>query len=126
MWNPYNANPLHNRVGDCTVRAISTVLNQDWYETFIDLCLISIKMADMPSADVVWGKYLKSKGFRRSILSCDSDLCTTVNDFCKKNPKGTFIVCPKNHVVAVKDGRFFDTWDSGDESINFFWKKENE
>lgn len=33
----YNANPIGKSVGDCTVRAISTVLNKSWDEVFVGL-----------------------------------------------------------------------------------------
>jgi hypothetical protein len=29
------------------------------------------------------------------------------------------------HVVAVIDGNYYDTWDSGDEVPIALWKKEN-
>lgn len=122
-WESFNANPKHSRVGDCTVRAISIALNQDWYSTYVDLCVEGLKLADMPSADAVWGQYLKRKGFKRSIVPCDG-LCTTVREFCEDNPTGTYIVCPKGHLVAIVNGRYLDTWDSGDENIIYFWKKE--
>lgn len=123
-FQSYNANPTNSRVGDCAVRAIATALGQDWEKTYVDLCLQGYIMHDLPNADYVWGEYLYNKGFKRNILPCDRGLCVTVNQFCEDNPRGIFIVCPKNHVVAVIDGRFLDTWNSGDEIINYYWRKD--
>lgn len=50
----------------------------------------------------------------------------TVKDFCKENPIGTYILAISGHVVAVIDGDYFDTWDSGEEIPIYYWKKENE
>lgn len=119
----YNANPIHGRVGDCTVRAISKALDQDWYDTYIGLCLYGFMLCDMPSANSVWGAYLKSKGFHRSIIPDDYVYGYTVNDFCKDNPEGRFILSLDGHVIAVVDGKFYDTWDSGNEVPLYYWNK---
>ena len=123
-WISYNANPQNNRVGDCTVRAISAALDKEWEQVYIELCIQGFLMHDLPNADYVWGEYLYKNGFRRNILPCDNGLCVTVEQFCKDNPEGIFLVCPKNHIVAIIDGKFLDTWNSGQEIINYYWKKE--
>lgn len=43
-----NLNPLNLTVGDCVVRAISALLNQDWDTTYIGLATKGYEMADMP------------------------------------------------------------------------------
>ena len=74
----------------------------------------------------VWGAYLKSKGFKRGILPNDCVDCYTVNDFCTDNPKGVFILAISGHVVAVSDGKYYDTWDSGDLIPIYFWYRKDE
>ena len=124
VWHSYNSNPKHNRVGDCTVRAISEVLNQDWEQTYIDLCLQGYILSDMPSADYVWGAYLRLKGYSRSTLpNCCPD-CYSVHEFCEDHPLGRFVLSIPGHVVAVIDGEYYDTWDSGNEIPTYFWHKE--
>ncbi|MDE6133634.1 MAG: hypothetical protein K2G04_09740 [Oscillospiraceae bacterium] len=111
---------------DCTVRAIATALEQDWDMTYIGVCLEGFCLKDMPSANHVWGSYLKRKGFVRNIIPDDYPDCYTVADFCADNPKGIFILALSSHVVPVIDGDYYDTWDSGDKIINYFWqRKEN-
>lgn len=84
----FNPNPASARVGDCTVRAISRATGQDWTETYIGLCLQGLLMSDMPSANHVWGSYLRSHGFERySTEKCED--CYTVGDFCREHPRGT-------------------------------------
>ena len=124
-WQSYNANPLNNRVGDCTVRAISKVLEQDWHETYLGLCLQGFEMADMPSANHVWGSYLRKKGFERQpILNSCSD-CYTDDDFCNEHKNGKYVLALNSHVVAVIDGIFFDTWNSGNEVVLYYWLRED-
>lgn len=120
----YNANPFHNKVGDCTVRAISKALNQNWYETFVDLCLQGIALCDMPSANNVWGAYLKSKGFERNILPDTCPNCYTVEDFCEEHPIGTYILALGTHVICCQNGFYYDTWDSGNETPIYYWRRK--
>ena len=63
MWQKYNPNPQGNRVGDCVIRAISKITNQTWEKTYCELVIYGLMMCDMPSANHVWGKYLKDKGY---------------------------------------------------------------
>jgi len=44
--------------------------------------------------------------------------------FCEDHPYGTYIVGTGTHAIACIDGNYYDTWDSGDESPLFYWKKE--
>lgn len=123
-WQYFNPNPENNLVGDCTIRAISKALNQDWEQTYIDLCLQGFVMHDMPSSNNVWGKYLKSKGFVRGIIPNTCPDCYTIADFCDDNPQGIYLVTTGSHIVCVINGSYYDTWDSGSEvPIYYFVKK---
>ncbi len=82
----YNANPSHKNVGDCTVRAISKALQQSWEETYIGLALQGFIMGDMPSANHVWGAYLRAKGFTRRIVPDTCPDCYTVLEFAEEHP----------------------------------------
>lgn len=119
----YNSNPMRRKVGDCTVRAISKALDQSWEHTYIELAVQGLLMYDMPSANAVWGEYLNSKGFVKKAIN--KDKYYTIVDFCRENPIGTYIVGTGSHTVCIEDGKYYDTWDSGDETpIFYFVKKE--
>lgn len=125
MFQYYNPNPCHKRVGDCVVRAISKALNQSWYDTYIDLTIQGYLMSDLLSSNAVWGAYLKSKGFIRDIVSADCPDCYTIEDFCREHPCGVYVIGTGTHCVAVEDGCVYDTWMSGDETpIYFYYKGE--
>lgn len=51
MWVYYNPNPCGRNAGDCTVRAISKALNQDWGTTYAGLTAYGFIRSDMPSGD---------------------------------------------------------------------------
>ena len=65
---PYNPNPNGNYVGDCVVRALSKVTEQDWDGTYIGLALAGFALKDMPSANHVWGAFLRDRGFKKISL----------------------------------------------------------
>ena len=105
MFEFYNPNPYEKNVGDCTVRAISKALGQDWYRTYLGLCIEGAVRGDMPSANVTWGAYLRRHGFRRDMAPEDM----TVAEFAKGHPHGTYILALSGHVVCLQDGVVYDT-----------------
>lgn len=123
-WKRYNPNPTRNNVGDCTVRALCKALDQDWERTYAGLTLYGFTLADMPSANHVWGSYLRRNGFVRYIVDDKERDVYTVADFCKDNPHGVFVLAISGHVVCVKDGYYYDSWDSGNEIPIYYWKRE--
>ncbi len=120
----YNNNPENKRVGDCTIRALSKALGQSWEETYTGLALQGFLLCDMPSANHVWGAYLREHGFKRYILPDTCPDCYTVEDFAEDHPQGTYILALEGHVVCVQNGDYFDSWDSGGKVPLYFWTKE--
>lgn len=120
----FNPNPTGRQVGDCTVRAIAKATGKHWDEIYIGLCLQGLIMGDLPSANSVWGAYLRQQGFTRSVIPNTCPDCYTVAEFCTEHPKGVYVLALSSHVVCVQDGSYFDTWDSGNEIPLFYWAKE--
>lgn len=122
----FKNNPRNRNVGDCVIRAVSKVLNIPWETAYIDMVMEGYAMADMPSSNSVLNAYLHSKGFRRYVIPNECEDCYSIRQFAEDYPYGTYIVCTGTHTVAVIDGCYFDSWDSGDETPLFYWKKESE
>ena len=125
-FQAFNPNPLKKQIGDCTVRAISKALNQDWETTYLGMVLEGYRLCDMPSANHVWGAYLKSRGFKRYVIPDTCPDCYTVREFCREHQDGVYILAINGHVVTVCDGMYYDTWDSGNETPIYFWKREDD
>ena len=119
----YNPNPSNRFVGDCTVRAICKLTEQDWDTVYTGMAFEGFLWKDMPSGNSTWGSYLVHKGYVRRALPDTCPFCYTVKDFCKDHPKGKFLLALDQHVVAVCDGDYYDTWDSGNEMPIYYWTK---
>ena len=115
----YNPNPTGGRVGDCTVRAICKATDQSWDRVYSHLSAYGIIKKDMPSANHVWGSYLRDQGFVRRLIEEDC----TVEEFCREHPQGTYILAIDGHVVCAVDGFYYDSWDSGQEVPVYYWTK---
>ena len=126
MYRRYNANPDRKQVGDCVIRAVSAALGQDWETTYAEIALEGYQLCDMPSANHVWGAYLRRKGFTRNIIPDECPDCYSVADFCRDHPNGTYILSLQGHVVAVIDGDYYDTWDSGSRIPLYYWQRKED
>ena len=124
MFVEVNLNPYKKSVGDCVIRAISTAEEMDWDDTFIELMLKCFALKDIPSSNNAWGTYLHDIGYTRRIIPDRCPDCYTIRDFCEDYPEGIYILATGSHVVAVKDGNYFDTWDSGNEVPIYYFAKE--
>lgn len=121
MFKRYNPNPLSKAVGDCTVRALSAATGESWDKTYIALCAVGYELADMPSANAVWGEYLRRCGFERCVLPSAEPV--TVAEFTAAHPRGAYVLALSGHVVTAVDGAYCDAWDSGAEEIIYIWRR---
>lgn len=119
-----NPNPLGSYVGDCVIRALSIAMGKTWSETYMDICIHGFLLCDMPSSNYVWGDYLKQNGYKSSFISSECPNCYNVKDFCKDHPLGVYIVGSGNHVLTIINGDYYDSWDSGQERVLFYYTKE--
>lgn len=120
---PYNPNPGNNHVGDCTIRAICKATGKRWEQVYAGLAAYGFWLCDMPSANHVWGAYLRKNGFKRYLVDDHGKDMYTVEDFCRDNPQGTYVLAINGHVVCVVDGLFYDSWDSGQEIPLYYWAR---
>lgn len=121
MYVYYNANPSGKATGDCVIRAIATVTDLPWRTVHWELAVLSNEMYQMMDDNVVWHEYLRRLGFDINTVQLP---CTRVADFGKCFPHGKYILGTGKHVIAVLDGDYYDTWDSGNELAVFYWKLE--
>lgn len=122
MWIRLNPNPRKKHVGDCVIRAISIATNQSWLDVYDELFLYGREEYDMMESNNVWGRMLYDMGFEPFILPDACPECVTVREFTRMFPVGTYIVGTGSHAVAVIEGNYYDTWDSGNAVPAYFFK----
>lgn len=122
MWIRCNPNPLGKQTSDCVVRAIAVATSQSWRQVYRDLCSLGGIECEMPNANYLWGMYLKEHGAEQFLLPDDCPMCITVRAFCEKYPEGIYVIGTGSHAVAVIDGDWYDSWDSGSEVPSYFWR----
>ena len=120
----YMNNPSGKMTGDCVVRAVSLATDENWQKTYIGLVLQGFFFFDMPSADSVWGAYLRNNGFERHIIPNSCPDCYSVSDFALDHPEGVYVLGTGNHAVTVINGDWMDSWDSGNEPVIFYYSRD--
>lgn len=124
MYQYLNVNPTGKSVGDCVVRALSLALDDSWEHIYADLTMTGRYMYDMPNSNEVWGRYLQMNGFSFHRLPDTCPLCYTVRTFVQEHPIGTYVVATGSHVLTVIDGVYYDTADTGNEVLHYYFRKE--
>lgn len=126
MYMPYNPNPFRRSTSDCVVRAITKLMDLDWDTVFLRLSLMAYAKKDNLEKNHVWGDFLTLNGYRKFFIPNMCPDCYTVIDFCNDHPIGRYLLridgLKDGHVVAVVDGDYYDTWDSGDEVVEYYYK----
>lgn len=125
MYIYANPNPGNKTVGDCVIRALSLLLDLSWDQVYDELTDLGHEMYDMPSSNQVWSEYLYTKEYSRSIIPDTCPFCYRVCDFCDDHLSGRYLLAMGTHVVAVIDGDYYDTWDSGQEIPIYYFKRRN-
>ena len=122
----YNPNPEGKRTDDCVIRAIAKVTGYDWERVYAELSVQGMKYHDLFEKNYVWINYLRGKGFNRYAIPNTCPECYTVEQFAEDHPRGTFLLGTGTHVVAVVDGDYYDSWDSGHEvPVFYLWRDED-
>lgn len=82
-------------------------------------------MCDMPSSNSVIWAILRQNGFEAYNIPASMIGHFTVSGFCESNPFGTYVLFTSGHVVTAVDGIYYDSWDSGNETVLFVWYRRD-
>lgn len=108
------------------MRSIATVTGLSWDEVFLELSIEAYIAKDKLDANYVWGNWLTTHGFTKHRLPDTCPLCYSVRDFVRDHKKGLFILGDGTHAIAVVDGYYVDTFDSGDRTVLFYFEKNED
>lgn len=131
----YNANPKGRRTTDCVIRSICTALEQDYNKTVIELAELQCSTGYDDGDKKLYDKYLQSKGWQKhqqprkwdNTKYTGDEWCGEVQAVIRRDRSTPWRRMVANigggHIVAIMDGKIYDTWDSGDGCIGNYWTK---
>ena len=123
-WHEYNPNPKKKNVGDCSLRAYCAAFGWTWEEAFEKSSEIAKDEALMMDTHKTCEKVMESEGYvldEEFKKSKRKDL--TVNEFALTHPYGTYFLNTHGHLLCVKDGEYWDSWDSGKKKVRRIYIK---
>lgn len=132
-WYRYNANSRDRNTGDCVKRALTIAYRTDYNKVSSELNKIKRDLGyDKFNIGPVFNRYLSARGdsFRSNNGGIDPETgeIRTVTKFCEDHPTGTWLLLVgqygnrETHMVAVVDGDYYDSWDSGDYVVYYYAK----
>ena len=121
-----NKKDIKDEYGDCVIRALTKALQMEWLDVFDEMYPLSREMQVPFNCKPCYEKYLTEiKGFTyHGISNKKGSKRPTVDRFAKDHPSGRYVLRVANHLVAVVDGIYYDTWDSGYKSLYGYWYKD--
>ena len=121
-----NDKDIKDTVGDCQIRALAKALDKSWLEVFDIITPIcrEQQVMDIFSCDLNKTKEAMAKlGFQYTgITNKKGTKRPTVDEFAKSHKQGRYICTVAHHAVAVVDGKYYDTWDSGYKSLYGYYE----
>lgn len=124
-WHEYNPNPKKKNIGDCSLRAYCAAFGWTWEEAFEKSSKIAKNEALMMDTHKTCEKVMESEGYvidEEFKKSKRKDL--TVNEFALTHPYGTYFLNTHGHLLCVKDGEYWDSWDSGKKKVRRIYIKK--
>ena len=128
-WEEFNPNPLGKKVDDCSIRSYCAAKGIEWDTAFDYACEIAEQEKDIINSGKVCHRVVTEKlgmNLNKESKKVKPKDRMTVMEFACLHNSGTFILdCPK-HFVAVVNGRYCDTFNSGKMKVKAFYEFPDE
>lgn len=120
-WHEFNPNPKGKNIGDCTLRAYCAAFNISWEEAFDIASEIAKENGSLVQyvADKVLTEHFECKmddKYNKKVVKPKERI--TVGEFATTHPYGVYVLLMRNHAVTLRNGEYWDSWDSGDKKID--------
>lgn len=120
----YQPNPVTANTRDCVIRAITAVLDISWDDAFDMIADRAKQMGATMDENAVYGSILRQCGFYRTVPPSTCPDCMTAREFCIEHPHGVYVLGFTGHVAAVIDGMLWDSFDSSDMIVIYYWAEQ--
>ena len=119
MYKYYNPHPKGLSTDDCVKRAIVVVTGMDYSKVQRELNEYKTVTGAKSFNSVKNLRYVEDI-LKAKKISLDVEM--TFDEFCKKYPKGRYILDMDEHWSACVGGCIYDTWDCGKKKVNFAYE----
>ena len=119
MYKYYNPHPKGLSTDDCVKRAIVVVTGMDYSKVQRELNEYKTVTGAKSFNSVKNLRYVEDVLKAKKIILNNK---LTAEAFCKKNPFGRYILDMGEHWSACVDSCIYDTWDCGNEKVNFAYE----
>lgn len=126
-WKEFNPNPKGKNVNDCSIRAYCKANNLTWDEAFDLACKVAKEEKDIINAGKVCHKILTEHlgwTLNEESKKVKTKDRITVQEFALTHNYGTYVLMCKSHAVVVSNGFIYDSWDSGNKKMHYFYEKK--
>lgn len=128
-WEIFQPNPTEPKYsstkGDCVIRAVCAALDIDWLDAFDILTEHARETYTLPNDPDVVARVLAKYGFVKvSVKREKGKKAPTPNALAEQFPDKVFVCRLSHHMVCVRGGKYWDTWQSGDKTIYNYYVKE--
>lgn len=116
-----------SKYGDCSVRAICKAEDLTWLEAYDLMYKYSREVQCPMNCKHGWEYILKKLGYEYHSLGRiqKGQKRPTIESFANEHPVGTFLPVIAGHDVCIKNGDWYDTFNSGYCSLYGYWEKKN-
>ncbi|MBO5714901.1 MAG: hypothetical protein J6S23_00720 [Clostridia bacterium] len=119
MYKYYNPHPNGLSTDDCVKRSIVVVTGRNYVDVQRELNKYK-KVTGAKSFNSVKNLCYVENVLKAKKIPLGKNL--TANEFCKKHPRGRYILDMEEHWSACVDGCIYDTWDCSKEIVNFAYQ----
>ena len=123
MYKYYNPHPKGLSTDDCVKRAIVVVTGMDYSKVQRELNEYKTVTGAKSFNSIKNLRYVEDKLSAKKITFHNK---LTVEEFCKKYPRGRYILDMDEHWSACVDGCIYDTWDCSNIKVNFAYEISTE
>lgn len=127
VWREWNSNPQNILVGDCVIRALTTVTGKDYDSILLDLSKEGLRQDTDFRYNNVWTRYInKNEEYDLTQVKLVG-WNPTVNALANrlKHMPIQLVAVSNTHAVAIKQGDYLDTWDSGRRKVKEIFVSTN-
>lgn len=108
---------------DCVIRAMMQILEKSWLETALLLTERGCQIGETQTACKTYETFLKPSGIKVMKEGMHGRRYKTIREFAKETEHSYvgYIVHAPHHLVFIKHGKYYDSWDSGSETVRKIW-----